>query len=81
LRRDPVKVFLIGVTYSENDRAQNVDLGQVTKRELGDRFRYDIDLPVDLQGFSGAPIIDVRGQVVGVMTVWVDRKNAGEFVS
>jgi hypothetical protein len=75
------KVFLTGVTYSENDRAQNFDLGKVTKRELGNRFRYDIDLPVVLRGFSGATSIDVRGQVVGVMTVWVDRKNAGKFVS
>lgn len=83
LRKDPVKVgekvFLIGVPYAENDRAQNVYLGKVTTRELGDRFRYDLDPPVDLRGFSGAPIIDVRGQVVGVMTVWFDPKMRGNL--
>jgi len=52
--------------------------GVITKRAAGDRFRYDIDSPVDIRGFSGAPIIDEKGYVVGVMTVWFDPKMSGD---
>ena len=34
--------------------------------------------PVDIRGFSGAPIIDEKGYVVGVMTVWFDPKVSGD---
>lgn len=81
LRKTPVvigeKVYLIGVPYSEKERAQNVYVGEVTERKFGDRFRDDIDPPVDIRGFSGAPILDVEGRVVGVMTVWFDPKTEG----
>lgn len=78
LRSRPVKVgdqvYLVGCPYSESNCRQNVYLGKVTARQ-GDRFRYDIDPPVDLRGFSGAPILDANGHVVGVMTVWFDPKR------
>ena len=82
LRATPVsvgdEVYLVGVPYVERGRAQNVYRGRVTARGFGDRFRYDIEPPVDIRGFSGAPILDSRGLVVGVMTVWFDPKMQGE---
>jgi hypothetical protein len=69
-------VYLIGVPYSEPGTAQNVYRGTVTAR-AGDRFRYTLNPPVDLRGFSGAPVIDAKGMAVGVMTVWFDRKLVG----
>jgi hypothetical protein len=83
IRAEPVqvgeKVYLIGVPYSEPDRKQNVYVGKVTGRMwFGDRFRYDLDPPVDLHGFSGAPIIDEKGYLVGVMTVWFNAQMNGD---
>jgi hypothetical protein len=83
IRAEPVhvgeKVYLIGVPYSEPDRKQNAYVGKVTERSwTGDRFRYDLDPPVELRGFSGAPIIDENGHLVGVMTVWFDARKNGE---
>ena len=81
LRREPVKVgesvYLIGCPYVEADCSQNVYRGTVTERAHGDRFRYTLDPPVDIRGFSGAPIIDTDGYLVGVMTVWFDPKTSG----
>jgi hypothetical protein len=82
IRSEPVhvgeKIYLIGVPYTERQCKQNVYAGKVTERGLGDRFRYDLDPPVALPGFSGAPIIDERGYLVGVMTVWFDAKMNGD---
>lgn len=82
LRREPVRVgeivFFIGCPYIERDCKQNLYAGVVTKREYGNRFRYDIHPPVDLHGFSGSPIIDEKGYVVGVVTVWFDPRMSGD---
>lgn len=82
LRKDPVRVgeavYLIGCPYVEQNCKQNVYAGTVTERAFGDRFRYDLDPPVDMRGFSGAPIVDHKGYLVGVMTVWFDPKMSGE---
>jgi hypothetical protein len=67
------QVWLVGCSYVEKDCKQNVYAGRVTNRKA-DRFRYDIEPPVDIRGFSGAPILDRNGQVVGVMTVWFEPK-------
>jgi hypothetical protein len=81
VRREPVKVgervYLLGCPYVEADCTQNVYKGTVTAR-ANDRFRYDLDPPVELRGFSGAPIIDERGFLVGVMTVWFKPKSPSE---
>ena len=78
---DPVtigeNVYLIGCPYIERDCKQNVYRGKVTAR-MRDLFRYDLDPPVELPGFSGAPIVDEKGHLVGVMTVWFDPKMSGE---
>ena len=80
-RKEPVKVgetvYLVGVPYSDRTSSQNVYKGKVTQRALGNSFRYDIDPPVDIRGFSGAPIIDERGHVVGVMSLWFNPKMKG----
>ncbi len=80
-RKDPVRVgetvFLIGCPYVEWDCKQNVYAGVVAER-VSDLFRYDIDPPVDLRGFSGAPVIDGKGYVVGVVTIWFQPKMSGE---
>lgn len=80
LRRNPVQVgetvYLLGCPYAERDCKQNVYVGTITYR-AGDMFRYDIRPPVDIRGFSGAPIIDERGHVVGVITVWFNPKMRG----
>jgi hypothetical protein len=82
LRKEPVRVgetvFLLGCPYVEQNCKQNVYTCTVTERAFGDRFRYDIEPAVDIRGFSGAPIIDENGYVVGVMTVWFDPKMSGD---
>ncbi|MDR3401483.1 MAG: serine protease [Chthoniobacter sp.] len=82
LRSAPVaigeEIFLVGVPYAEPNRAQNVYHGRVTARGFSDRFRYNVEPPVDIRGFSGAPILDRSGRVVGVMTVWFEPKMDGE---
>lgn len=82
IRQKPVqvgeKVFLIGCPYAEPKCKQNVYKGKVIERAHEDRFAFDLDPPVDLRGFSGAPIIDRDGYLVGVMTVWFDRQMSGD---
>src|SRR5207302_11065135 len=64
-RRGLAPLFLMGCPYDELGCRQNVYTGKVTARS-GDRFRFDIEPPVDLRGFSGAPILDRYGRVVGI---------------
>lgn len=83
IRRTPVKVGervrLVGVSYSEPSTVQKVYSGVVTARALGDRFRYDISPHVDVRGFSGAPIVDEAGLLVGIMTVWFEPRMDGDL--
>lgn len=74
LRQKPVaegeSVFMVGCSYADSNATQNVYKGRVTKRFYKDYWRFDIDPPVELAGFSGAPILDKDGLVVGVVTVY-----------
>jgi len=76
LRKDPVRVgeavYMIGCPYSEPRSVQNVYKGKVTERFVGDYWRFDIEPFVELSGFSGAPILDTQGRVVGVVTIAYD---------
>lgn len=78
LRRTPVsvgeRVHLVGVSYAEPNVAQKVYSGVVTARGFGDRFRFDITPHVDIRGFSGAPVLDDAGLVVGVTGVRLNRE-------
>ena len=65
------RVYLVGCPYAEPRCAQNVYQGRVTRRGR-DRFWYDIDPPVEVRGFSGAPILSSSGRVVGVFSVSED---------
>ncbi len=82
LRRVPVRVgetvFLIGCPYIEQDCKQNVYTGVITERAFGNCFRFNIDPSVDLRGFSGSPIIDEKGYVVGIVSIWFDPKMSGD---
>ena len=85
LRSHPVrvgeKVFLIGCPYEEEGCKQNVYAGTVVERGNVAFFRYDLETPVDIRGFSGAPIVDKDGHLVGVMTVWFQARMQGnEFL-
>lgn len=68
-RPDSVKVgetvYLVGVAYSDRQSAQNVYKGVVTARPKDHYFTYEFDPPVHIAGFSGAPIVDENGLLVG----------------
>lgn len=70
-------VYLVGVSYDEPAVAQKVYTGKVTQRGPGHRFRFDITPHVDIRGFSGAPILDKEGRVVGVTSIWFEPKMQG----
>ena len=59
------KVYLVGVPYSDTDSAQNVYTGIVTARPRKNYFTYEFTPPVHIPGFSGAPIVDGHGLLVG----------------
>ena len=81
LRREPVKVgenvHLVGVSYDEPSVVQKVYSGKVTAREYSDYFRFDISPAVAIAGFSGAPVLDDAGRVVGVTSIVFDPKSKG----
>lgn len=68
-RKDPVKVgekvYLIGVPYSDRTSSQNIYKGVVTARPMAHYFTFEFRPPVHIEGFSGAPIVDARGLLVG----------------
>lgn len=82
-RAQPVQVgetvYLVGVSYAEPGVAQKVYSGKVTQRAAGNNFRFDIAPYVDIRGFSGAPILDKDGFVVGVTSIWFEPKMQGSL--
>ncbi len=72
------KVFLIGCPYAEEGCKQNVYAGTVVERGNVAFFRYELETAVDIRGFSGAPIVDKNGHLVGVMTVWFTPRMKGD---
>lgn len=84
-RKTPValgeRVFLVGCEYREPDCRQRVFGGRVSGRAGQGVFRYTLETPVVLRGFSGAPIVDANGHLVGVMTVMFPAFNVdGEYL-
>lgn len=58
-------VYLIGVPYSDKQSSQNVYKGVVTARPRQHYFTYEFTPPVEIRGFSGAPIVDKDGLLLG----------------
>ena len=58
-------VYLVGVPYSDRSSAQKVYKGVVTARPKDNYFTYEFAPPVHIAGFSGAPIVDEKGLLVG----------------
>ncbi|MDB5295457.1 MAG: hypothetical protein JWO31_1440 [Phycisphaerales bacterium] len=58
-------VYLVGVSYADRGAVQNVYKGTVTARPSKHYFEYEFAPPVRIAGFSGAPIVDADGLLVG----------------
>ena len=58
-------VYLIGVAYTDKRSPQNVYKAKVTARPAEHYFTYAFEPAVEINGFSGAPIVDTNGLLVG----------------
>jgi hypothetical protein len=63
---DEEQVYLLGCPYSDDDCMQNVHAGHVY-RTYQQEIIFDFEPKVDLSGFSGAPVIDGNGHLVGIL--------------
>jgi hypothetical protein len=64
-------VYLVGLPNDDRTGAsQHMYAGKVTSATEEDpgQFGFTLFTPFKLTGFSGAPVVDVRGEVVGVLT-------------
>lgn len=64
-------VYLVGLPSDDHSGAsQHLYEGQVTSAQQQDpaQFGFTLNRPFQLSGFTGAPIIDLRGELVGVLT-------------
>ena len=68
--------YLIGVPYSDPKSAQNVYKGKVTGRPGKNYFAMEFEPAVKLAGFSGAPVVDEHGYLLGMMTTSPESKRA-----
>ena len=71
LRHAPLQkgetVYIVGVRYDNEENTQEVFPSKVTNPEYG-IIEGKLDKPVNLNGFSGAPVLDANGHVVAVLT-------------
>lgn len=67
--------YLIGVPYSDQKSSQNVYKGKVTGRPGRNYFQFEFEPPVKLAGFSGAPVVDADGYLLGMMTTSPESKR------
>lgn len=59
-------ITLVGCPYSERACTQNLYRGHVLE-EVDNGFTFDVTPHVNIRGFSGAPILNEDGNVVGVL--------------
>lgn len=64
----PETVWLIGCPYSEEGCQQNKYRATVVGNQGGFLIAENLQPAVELQGFSGAPVIDENGEVLGILT-------------
>lgn len=62
-------LFLIGCPYSERKCQQNVYPVRYSEFRIRENsLVFETDPNVDLRGFSGAPLVNSKGEVVGILT-------------
>jgi len=70
----PVDVWIVGCPYSEEDCKQNLYKASVYTTSNGVIVAENVQPQVDMRGFSGAPVLDENGDIVGVLTGCGDEK-------
>lgn len=79
------KLYLIGCPYSQENCKQNMyELVYREYDESSSQLIYTTTAAIQLAGFSGAPIVDAKRQVVSILTTGWEEKNtrfvAGTFI-
>ena len=81
-RATPVEVgetvYLLAAPNDDHS-AQNVYKGVVRRREGDSGFAYDFQDHADYRGFSGAPVLDAQGNIVGLHLGSIDDGNGKTF--
>jgi hypothetical protein len=72
-------VYLLAVPYDQSG-SQKVYQGVVQARSEARQFPYQFDGVPDGRGFSGAPIIDARGNIVGIHLGRYDHAAPGKTI-
>ena len=69
------QVFFVGCPYSQTDCKQNIYVGEIASIQKN-RIKISYDPKVNVAGFSGAPLMDKDGKLIGILTQanW-DKKN------
>jgi Trypsin-like peptidase domain len=80
------KLYLIGCPYSQENCKQNMyELVYKEFDESTSQLIYTTKSAIELAGFSGAPIVDAKGNVVSILTNGWEEKNtkfvSGTFIS
>ncbi len=60
-------VYIVGARYENDKQTQEVLTGKITNPADG-IIEGTLAIPANLEGFSGAPVVDAQGHVVGVLT-------------
>ena len=62
-------LFLIGCPYSETQCKQNYyQVKYVEFDDAANSIVFEMNSPVNLSGFSGAPVVNGKGEVLGILT-------------
>ncbi len=61
------RVFFLGCSYQEENCKQNVYLGKVNSVN-GKKISISYDPLVNVAGFSGGPLLDAKGKLIGLLT-------------
>ncbi len=69
------KVYFVGCPYAEQDCKQNIYVGEISSIKKN-KIKINYDPKTNVAGFSGAPLMDKDGKLIGMLTqaTW-DKKN------